>query len=90
MGAPGPSPPMHIEWASYATAASLSEVTAWYRAHRGDATEPAEAGGDVALEAKAGKKLSVHDSSSSYPTCENKPAPNEHTVIIVSQATGNY
>lgn len=74
---------MHIEWASYATAAPPKEVITFYRAHAGAATPGTT--GEFSLQ-QGEVRLSVHKRGDTYPRCEVSPAPGEQTVIVVSRA----
>lgn len=78
------SGPVGIEWRSYAARAATEQVIAFY-AKSGDRNAER---GDNSITVHQGKDrvLSVHAvSASGYPSCDNKPRPEEKTVIIVSQ-----
>ena len=76
---------MHITWTGYATKDHHRKVIDFYVKRHGGKPE----GETLMLSGSKGARLSVHPAQAGgYPTCEVKPAKDDKTVIIVSQAVG--
>ena len=76
--------PVGIEWRSYGTRDDTALVIAFYAKTGGKNMEQGE--NSITLRQGKSRILSAHAASASgYPTCENKPRPEEKTIIIVSQ-----
>ncbi len=76
---------MHILWRSYASKDAPSKVMAFYKERHSDLVE-STSNAEMKLRGTSDKVLSVHAVPGKFPTCENGPAADEKTVIVVSQA----
>jgi hypothetical protein len=80
---------MHISWMSFATRDPVARVVEFYEKDQG-AKADARSPGAFVLHARAHDNEIVEvrtADSSGYPSCSQKPAKGEQTVIILSSAT---
>lgn len=80
---------MHISWMSFATKDELKKVVAFYEKDQGAKAEPSE-NGEQEIHAPARNDDIVAmfpaDQADHFPSCSEKPARGEKTVILVSSA----
>lgn len=77
-----------INWTSYATTDAAEKVVAFYSHASGGKIE-SEGKAATLRQSNGRNTLSVYPAAEpGYPSCENKPRPEERTVIIVSTRTG--
>lgn len=78
---------MHLAWTSWATKDELAAVVAHYEKATGQKAGTGERGERTFTDGKD-LRLSVYPASKhdAFPKCDKKPAADEKTVVLISQA----
>ena len=76
---------MHITWTSFAVRETVPQTRAFYEAMALRFTTSDDGG--LVYASNAQSRLMIYPASGSYPSCAERPLPNEHAVIIRSRST---
>lgn len=76
---------MHITWTSFAVRETVAQARAFYEAMGLRFTAGND--GSATFAPNAQFRLMIYPANGSYPSCEQRPLPTEHAVIVRSNST---